>query len=93
MSWEQEDSLRRKVREARERQAFRADIKSVLNAKDAQADLLKHREVAQERIRQERAERDKARLEKTDQEKAERQQKSSPRITRHVREGREEKER
>ena len=51
MSWEQEDSLRRKVREARERQAFKDSIESVLTAKDAQAALLARREVEQDRVR------------------------------------------
>jgi hypothetical protein len=37
MSWEQEDSLRRKVREACERRAFKESIDSVLSAKEAQA--------------------------------------------------------
>ena len=51
MSWEQEDSLRRKVREARERQAFKDSIKSVLAAKETQAALLGRREADQDRLR------------------------------------------
>jgi hypothetical protein len=92
MSWEQEDSLRRKVREARERQAFKDSIESVLTAKDAQAALLARREVEQDRVRQDRVDHERQRREQAEREKAEQQQ-SMPRIIGHLREGRPERER
>ena len=89
MSWEQEDSLRRKVREARERQAFRADIKSVLMAKEAQEALVARREAEQGRVRQERVDRDQQRRERA----AGEPEKDRSRIIRHLRDGRPERER
>jgi hypothetical protein len=52
MSWEKEDALRRKVREARERQVFTKSIETVLSAKDAQNALLTQRDGDQQLARQ-----------------------------------------
>jgi hypothetical protein len=82
MSLEQKDSLRRKVREARERQAFKDSIASILSAKEAQAALLARRETRQDQLRQDRAIREQQRHEPANVE----QQKGRPRIIRHMRE-------
>ncbi len=63
MSWEQEDSLRRKVREARERQAFKHSIESVLYAKEAQAALSTRRKAEQDQLPPEQLGRDRQRPE------------------------------
>ncbi|WP_284948291.1 hypothetical protein [Acidisoma cladoniae] len=86
MSWEQEDSLRRKVREARERRAFKDSIESVLSAKEAQGAMRTQREVDQGQLRQDKAERSK-------QPPGQGVQKNNSRIIRHVRDGRPERER
>lgn len=85
MSWEQEDLLRRKVRETRERRAFRNNIETVLSAKDAQGAVLTQREAEQARRRQPTPdlERQRAGVES---------QKTNSRIIRHVRDGRSEQE-
>lgn len=86
MSWEQEDSLRRKVREARERRAFKDSIESVLSAKEAQGAIRTQREADQGQLRQDKAERSK-------QPTGQGAQKDNSRIIRHVRDGRPERER
>jgi hypothetical protein len=93
MSWEQEDSLRRKVREARERHAFKESITSVLSAKEAQGAILTQRETADAKLNQDRAEREGQRLAQAELAKADQRQKESLRIIRHVRDGRPERER
>jgi hypothetical protein len=93
MSWEQEDALRRKVREARERHAFKESITSVLSAKEAQGAIRAQRETDEGQVRHEKAEREKQRLAQAELAKADRRQKESLKIIRHVREGRPERER
>jgi hypothetical protein len=93
MSWEQEDALRRKVREARERQAFKESITSVLSAKEAQRAIVTQRQAGQAQLNQDKAERERQRLAQAELAKADRRQKESSRIIRHVRDGRPEKER
>jgi hypothetical protein len=92
MSWEQEDSLRRKVREARERQAFKESITSVLSAKEAQGAIVTQREAGQAQLNQDKAEREGQRLAQAEVAKDQRQTDGSG-VIRHVRDGRPEKER
>jgi hypothetical protein len=93
MSWEQEDALRRKVREARERQAFKESITNVLSAKEAQGAIVTQREAGQAQLSQDKAEREQQRLARAEVAKADRRRKDSLRIIRHVRDGRPERER
>jgi hypothetical protein len=93
MSWEQEDALRRKVREARERHAFKESITSVLSAKEAQGAILTQREAGQAKLDQKKAERERQRVARAEVAKADQRQKESSRIIRHVRDGRPESER
>jgi hypothetical protein len=93
MSWEQEDSLRRKVREARERQAFKESIKSVLSAKEAQGAIVTQREAGQAQLNQDKAKRERQQLARAEAAKADQRQKGSSRIIRHARDGRPERER
>ena len=89
MSWEQGDALRRKVRE---RQEFRAEIKSVSMAKEGIEAQTRLREDRERRERELRAERERQRLEQAQRAEAEKQHRGIGR-TRSVRDGRQERER
>jgi hypothetical protein len=86
MSWEHEDSLRRKVHEAHERRAFKDSIESVLSAKEAQGAIRTQRETDQGQLRQDKTERARP-------QPGQASQKDNSRIIRHVRDGRPERER
>ena len=88
MSWEQEDSLRRKVREARERQAFKDSIESILSAKEAQGAIRMQHEIDQGLLRQEKP----AHKRQQDERFGKGPQRDNPRIIRHVCDGRSERE-
>lgn len=85
MSLEQEDSLRRKVREADERRAFKDSIQSVLSAKEAQDAIRTQREAEQARLRREKVAHEREQLSK-------RPRKGGSRIIGPVRHGRPERE-
>ena len=89
MSWEREDSLRRKVREARERRAFKDSIETVLSAKEAQGTIRTQREAEAGQVRQDKVARQTQREEHFDK----KPQASNTRTNSLVRDGRPGRER
>ena len=85
MSWEKEDSLRRKVRTARERRAFKDSVEIVLSAKEGQEAVRMQREAEQTQLPQPVTSPGKHLS-------GQEPHKSSSRIIRHVRDGRSERE-